>query len=201
MIAVDLSDLRVRQQSAPQFPTEISAMTEMPEYIFRTATAADIPGLAKLGRELFIETWAPLYSTEDLNDFLDKVHTPSAVEADMDSGRDFWIAQYQDEWIGYCKAGPVGVPVDTAGRRAAELKQLYIRRTHHGRGVADRLMQFFLEWAEQHQIQDAYISCWSENFRALAFYRRYGFTECGRYLYQVGKQLDDERILKRSLMP
>jgi diamine N-acetyltransferase len=178
-----------------------SIMTEKPSYTYRTATETDIPGLAKLGLELFIETWAHLYSAEDLNDFLATVHTPHAVQADMETGRQYWIAQLGDEWVGYCKAGPVGVPVDTAGRRAAELKQLYIQRAHHGHGVADRLMGFFLDWAAERQIQDAYISCWSENFRALAFYRRYGFEECGRYLYKVGKQLDDERILKRVLIP
>lgn len=174
-------------------------MTTDSGYSYRTATTADILGLAQLGRELFIETWAPLYLPEDLNDFLDKVHTPEAVLFDFENDRHYWIAEHQNEWVGYCKAGPLDVPVDIGDRRALELKQLYIQRAHHGTGVADRLMQLFLEWAAQHKIQDAYISCWSENFRALAFYKRYGFEECGRYIFHVGKKQDDERILKRCL--
>ncbi len=95
--------------------------------------------------------------------------------------------------------GPLGLPIDSAGRRALELKQMYVRRTHHGRGVGDGLMQVFLDWAQSQAAEDLYISCWSENHRALAFYRRYGFEIVGAYQFWVGQHADDERILKRVL--
>jgi ribosomal protein S18 acetylase RimI-like enzyme len=173
-------------------------MTSSSPISYRVGTRADLALLAELGRDTFLETWSHLYCDEDLQDFLSKVHTVESVAYDFDHGRHFWIAEQGDHAVGYCKAGPVGVPVDVGARRSAELKQLYVRRSHHGCGVGDRLMQFFLEWVAANQIQDAYISCWSENYRALRFYRRHGFEECGKYLYQVGKQFDDERILKRS---
>jgi len=130
---------------------------------------------------------------------MEKVHTPEAVRFDFDSERHYWIALDQDKWIAYCKGGPLDVPVDVGDRRVTELKQLYVERDYHGRGVADRLMQLFLNWAALNQVQDAYISCFSGNLRALAFYKRHGFEECGRYIFYVGKQEDDERILRRCL--
>jgi GNAT superfamily N-acetyltransferase len=176
---------------------EIRAMN--PAIAYRSAIESDFPQLAAFGRELFIETWASLYCEEDLNEFLDRVHTPKSVAEDVAEGCCYWLAQCSTAWIAYCKAGPVHVPVDVHNRSAVELRQMYVRREYHGTGVADRLMQIFLDWSAEHRIQDAYISCWSQNHRALAFYRRHGFFPVGQYLFRVGDQLDDELILKRPL--
>lgn len=173
-------------------------MTDLVSY--RAASSQDIPQLAALGRELFIETWGTLYSSQDLNSFLEQVHSPEGVACDLAEDCCYWIAQSSAQWIAYCKAGPVHVPVDIGGRRAAELRQMYVRQPYHGTGVADQLMELFLQWTSQHQIQDAYISCWSENHRALAFYKRYGFSKFCQYKFRVGQQLDDEYILKRVLV-
>ncbi len=168
-------------------------------FTFHDVDRAQLSRLGKLGAELFIDTFGHLYSSEDLNAFLIKVYSVDALQQDLDNGRRIVIASDGSEWIGYCKMGPLGLPIDTQGRQALELKQMYVSRPYHGRGVADGLMQEFLSWAENHGAEDLYISCWSENHRALAFYRRYGFQEVAAYTFWVGQHADDERILKCSL--
>ncbi len=164
---------------------------------YRAAGEGDIRHLAQLGAELFRETWSDLYSTDDLNTFLDEVHSVTGVAQDIASGCVFWIAQADDDWIGYCKAGPVHVPIE-APPNAGELRQLYVRRSFHGKGIADQLMSLFYNWATVSKLRHVYVSCWSENHRALAFYRRHGFRKVGNYQFRVGSQLDDEFILQRS---
>ncbi|MCC6508675.1 MAG: GNAT family N-acetyltransferase [Pirellulaceae bacterium] len=164
----------------------------------RRVQADEVGSLGRLGRILFTETFGHLYSVADLNDFLDRVFSDQALTNDLESGRVVWIAELE-EWLGYIKMGPLSLPVDTGGRRAVELKQLYVIRPYHGRGVAGLLMDKFVQWARDQQADDLYVSCWSGNDRALAFYKRYGFETVGAYTFWVGQHGDHELILKSSL--
>lgn len=166
---------------------------------YSRADTTQLARLGQLGAELFVDTFGHLYSDEDLQAYLAKVYSVEGLKSDLDSGRVIWVAEQGDQWIGYCKMGPFGLPFDTAGRRAVELKQMYVRREYQGQGVADGLMQIFLEWAASQDAEDLYISCWSENHRALAFYARHGFQTVGAYTFWVGNHGDDERILKRTI--
>ena len=42
-----------------------------------------------------------------------------------------------------------------------------------------------------------WIGVWSDNFKAQALYKAYGFERVGEYKFPVGKTLDDEFILRR----
>lgn len=166
---------------------------------YRQPRRDELSRLGDLGAELFTDTFGHLYAAHDLAAFLQRVFSLESMTADFESGRQFWIAEQDGNWIGYCKMGPLSLPVETHGRRALELKQMYVRRDYHGQGVAKELMLKFLQWGVSHAAEDLYISCWSENHRALAFYRRFGFEVIGAYTFWVGSHGDDERILKHQL--
>ncbi len=174
-------------------------------YLIREAQRSEIPKLAELGKRLFVQTFEGLYSHENMADFLNKVHSPARVTADWDSGCVFWMAASvgqggsSDEWVGYCKAGPLKVPVETGDRSTLELRQIYIDRDHHRQGIGARFMQLFLELCHTRQIQDAYVSCWTENQNALAFYSRHGFEVVGTYDFMIGQHRDRDHILRRTL--
>ncbi len=174
------------------------------QYLIREADRGEIPQLAELGKRLFEQTFDGLYSEADLNAFLTQVHSPEGVKADWDSGCVFWIAERvgqggdAGELVGYCKAGPLKVPAETGDRRVLELRQIYIDCNHHRQGIGAQFMQRFLDRCSSLQIEDAYVSCWTENDTALAFYARYGFKIVGTYDFMVGSHRDRDHILRRS---
>jgi ribosomal protein S18 acetylase RimI-like enzyme len=169
------------------------------DVIIRPGSKDDAPRLAKLGAALFTQAFSRLYSPADLATFLTSVYSEQAVMYDFSAGYQYWLAETREEPIGYIKYGKLGLPIDVGMRRAVELKQLYVEQAYHGRGVAGELMAKFHAWARETKAQDAYVSCWSENARALAFYSRYGFQRVGEYLFAVGSQLDREWILRQTL--
>ena len=171
----------------------------------RKPSRSEIPQLAELGSRLFQQTFDGLYSDEDLQAFLDKAHSPEGVAYDWDQGCEFWIAERAGQgtasatWVGYCKAGPLKVPVEVGDRRALELRQIYVERDFHGRGIGDQFMQCFLELCNARKIEVAYVSCWTENKRALSFYARYGFEVVGTYDFEIGSHRDQDHILCKRL--
>lgn len=170
-------------------------MSDLASLVIRQPFGNEVDRLAAIGANLFIETWGHLYSEEDLRAYLDRVHSPSGVQEDLAQGYHFWIAEIDQEWIGYAKWGKVTVPIEGDRSQACELKQLYVFKGYHGLGVAHAFMRQFASWADENRFQMAYISCWSENYRALAFYKKYGFEKTGEYQFMVGKQADREFIL------
>lgn len=172
----------------------------MTDIVYRPPTEADTGALCQLGRDTFIETFGHLYSAKDLDHFLVTVFGPDGMPVEMkDPELAFLVAEEDGRLVGYCKVGALHTEVDTGGRRGLELRQLYVRGTHQGRGIAPKLMEWGLEELRRRGAEDVYLSVWSENERAQRFYARYGFVEVGRNLFMVGDQADDDRIWKLSL--
>ena len=92
----------------------------------------------------------------------------------------------------------MGLPVADMPEGAMEIHRLYIDRPHQGAGHGRRLMEALLALPVIAAAPVLYLSVWEENHRARAFYATYGFTQVGRYLYQVGDQYDQELILARE---
>ena len=177
----------------------------LPTIEIRTPLRSEIPQLAELGSRLFQQTFDGLYSDADLKAFLDMVHSPEGVAYDWDHGCEFWIAEAAGQggtektWVGYCKAGPVKVPVEVGEQRVLELRQIYVDREFHRRGIGDAFMQRFLDLCQQRAIEVAYVSCYTENERALAFYAHYGFEIVGTYDFEIGQHRDQDHILRKKL--
>lgn len=173
----------------------------MTEITYRPPTAADTEALCQLGRDTFIETFGHLYSEKDLNHFLVTVFGPEGMPVEMqDPELGFLVAEEDGQLVGYCKVGAMHTEVEAdPNRRSLELRQLYLRGSHQGKGVAQKLMDWGLEELRRRGAEDVYLTVYSDNHRAQKFYARYGFVEVGKNLFMVGDQADDDRIWKLSL--
>nr|WP_246256611.1 GNAT family N-acetyltransferase [Isoptericola halotolerans] len=80
-----------------------------------------------------------------------------------------------------------------------ELSKIYVRPDHLGAGTAARLMATASEEAAQLAPGLPYwLGTNSENTRAQAFYRRYGFDVVGRRTYVVGGVEHDDIVMLRG---
>lgn len=161
-------------------------------------STADAAALAELGAATFIETFGASYPPEDLRAFLDQVHSHSAVLAELsDPGLHFQLAELDGELVGYIKVGTLHVPAQSPSPRAQELRQLYVLEKLTGKGIGKQLMG----WADRKFAElgadEIYVSVFSENHRAIGFYRSFGFEKIGEYGFKVGKQVDREWIMRR----
>jgi L-amino acid N-acyltransferase YncA len=166
--------------------------------IFRDATSADLPAIDRVFRTSFCETFAHLYSAEDLSAFLAKF-SPEAWAAEFaDTRYRFTVAEVDGEIVGYVKLGPSSLPIET-GRRAVELRQIYVLKDHHGSGIAAALTEWAIEEARRQDFEELYLTVFTENARARRFYDRYGFEAVGRYDFMVGNQADHDIIMRKLL--
>lgn len=165
---------------------------------YRGATTADAAAIDAMFRQCFTETFAPLYDPADLDAFFAGFSKAGWREELDDDAFAFCLAEDGGTLAGYAKLGPVSLPVEPAGP-AAELRQLYLLKPWHGAGVAQALMDWVLAEARGRGAEELYLSVFIENYRAKAFYARYGFEAVGRYDFMVGRQADHDIIMRVRL--
>jgi GNAT superfamily N-acetyltransferase len=165
---------------------------------YRSASIDDLAAINGIFRESFCDTFAHLYSDEDLTAFLAKF-TPDAWQAEFhDPAYSFRIAEVSGSPVGYVKLGPLTLPVEPQ-ETAIELRQLYLLKGHHGTGIATSLMNWALVEAETRGAGELYLTVYIDNHRAKRFYERYGFVPVGRYDFMVGNQADEDIIMRKVL--
>ncbi len=166
---------------------------------YRDGVPADAEVITEVANGTFTETFAHLYSSANLTRFLSE-RTPAIHGQELaDPAFAVRFAERDGIVIGFAKLGPPALPFPPTGRPAIELRQLYVYRPHHGAGIAQALMQWAIGTARRRGVLELYLSVFTENPRARAFYARYGFVEVGAYHYMVGDHADADIILRLDL--
>lgn len=168
----------------------------------RPATHADVPALARLGRDSFTGAFGHLYRPEDLAAFLAEVHDEAAVagEIDGDECRHALAVADDGALLGYCKLRhPSKLREHSGARDPLELGQLYCAADATGRGVGAALMEWALDEAQAGGHDAILLSVYSENHGAQRFYQRYGFAKIADIHFRVGEQLDEEFLFEKRL--
>jgi diamine N-acetyltransferase len=167
------------------------------EIIYRTPAPSEAATLAELSRTTFCDTFAHLYSAEDLNAFLDTHKTEAAFSRTLTDGRHiFQVAEQGGVLVGYCKLGLDGsLPGLPKGwRDGIELKELYLSSSVQGAGVGPALMAWAMDEAQARNAPTMVLSVWSGNDRAQRFYRKRGWQHIADTFFMVGNHRDDEYL-------
>lgn len=166
------------------------------------AKPADAEAISAFANRSFIHTFGHIYDPADLSAFLADWNPPDRVRAQIVSD-DHDIGLVRDDAgaiLGYIKMGPLDfdLPEDQPTDDAVELHQLYVAEAAKGTGVAVTLMDWGIAWARE-RAAILYLSVFTENGRAQAFYRRYGFYDVGRNAFRVGNHIDEDRFFRLDL--
>lgn len=166
------------------------------------AKPEDAEAIAMFANGSFTDTFGHIYDPADLSAFLADWNPPERVRAQIgDAGHD--IALVRDDAgaiLGYIKMGPVefDLPPEQPTDDAVELHQLYVAEAAKGTGIAAALMKWGIAWARE-RASILYLTVFTENHRAQAFYRRYGFYDVGRNEFRVGNHIDEDRFFRLDL--
>jgi diamine N-acetyltransferase len=168
---------------------------------YRAPGAADAAALSELSETTFVEAFGPLYSADNLAKFIAQVYAQDTIAAELaNPNRLYRVAEEDGQMLGYAKLGlDVSLDYDPGLRRTMELKQLYIRQSHLGVGIAQNLMDWTLSEARARGFDDIILSVYSDNPRAQRFYQKYGFTHFADTYFMVGDHRDDEYLYRLML--
>jgi ribosomal protein S18 acetylase RimI-like enzyme len=163
----------------------------------RVGIETDTGALAAFAARTFEETFAADNRPEDLRAHLDSAFGLAQQSKELLDPNMRTLLAYQNETlVGFAQvrrkdSPPACVRVE----RAVELHRFYVDRFSHGKGVAQQLMDGVHAAARGFAGKYLWLGVWERNPRAIAFYRKEGFEDCGSTLFMVGADPQTDRVL------
>ena len=166
--------------------------------VYRDANVLDARRLDEIFDRSFCDTFAHLYSSEDLESFRSSFTVADWERQIEDPSYAFRIAEADGVPVAYLKLGPMKLPIEPEGP-ALLLDQLYVLKAYHGTGIAHGLMDWALEESKRRGAEELYLTVYIDNHRARRFYDLHGFEPVGRYDFMVGNHADEDVIMRKFL--
>ncbi|MGZ4816910.1 MAG: GNAT family N-acetyltransferase [Terriglobales bacterium] len=167
------------------------------EISLRVANASDAAALACFAAETFRFGCPPGTAEEDLAAFIATELTPDRFRTFIGSDAvTIWVAEARDQLAGYLMLVRGSKHEWVKAALPAEIRKVYVHPEYHGRGVAETLMRAALGQIDNgHDV--AWLSVFSKNARAIAFYRMWGFEVIGRHTFMVGRDAQEDFFMQR----
>jgi diamine N-acetyltransferase len=147
----------------------------MNDTIIRLVTLNDIDTLVALAKKTFYDAFVGTCTPYDMQDFLDEYYNNEVLTEELNNPNyNFYFALHNAEIVGYSKIAINCEPLEN--KKAIELKRLYVLESYHGKGIAQHLMNHFVDYAKANKYEIAYLGVWEYNYKAQNFYKKYGFT-------------------------
>ncbi len=141
----------------------------------------DVPVLTRMARETFFDTFTGTCTEQDMQGFLDTYFTEQVLGRQVnDQANKYFFAEVDGIPAGYLQfmEDYSGFPMMKKWK-ALELKRIYVRKEYQGKGIAQALMEFILNYAVENKYEVVWLGVWEHNIRAQKFYEKYGFVNSG----------------------
>lgn len=167
----------------------------------RRGVTADAEPLSRFMAASFVDAFGDLNEPAHLQAFLAASYNPARQRQELvDPAIVTLLAEIDGGMAGYAqvRAGNY-LPPCVSGPAPIELWRFYVGSTWIGRGVARPLMDAAKAEARARGGQTLWLGVWEINARAIAFYRKAGFTEVGTHHFDVGGDRQTDLVMAGSL--
>jgi ribosomal protein S18 acetylase RimI-like enzyme len=169
----------------------------------RRGLVSDAAELAAFAARTFAEAFGDFTADDDMQAHLVATYRPDLQAREIADPTVITLLALQDAQIvayAQVRLNPTA-PACVTQPDAVELQRFYADRSVRGTGLTMRLMQRALAAARELGGRYAWLGVWERNVRAMAFYRKSGFTEIGLTHYVVGSDRQVDCVFITSLSP
>lgn len=151
------------------------------EISIRRVTDNDVAALVKIARQTFSDTFTGTCTQADMDSFLDAHYNEEQLSKElMDKDAFCFFAEATGTPVAYLffKEDYKNFPAEKKWI-ALELKRIYVLKSWQGKGIAQLLMDYILQFATENKYEMVWLGVWEHNLRARKFYEKYGFENSG----------------------
>ncbi|MBU6335356.1 MAG: GNAT family N-acetyltransferase [Chloroflexi bacterium] len=161
---------------------------------FRDASQADIDTIRALADRIWHACYPGMISVEQIRFMLAWMYAPMKLAEDMQRGVRYELALIDGHAVGY-----LGHELHRE-KRALHLHKIYLVPELHGRGVGQAMLAHVVRTARASGMQAVELGVNKTNARALAAYRRAGFTVAESFVRDIGNGfVMDDHLLRLEL--
>jgi diamine N-acetyltransferase len=155
----------------------------------RKGNILDAFDLQKLAATTFQESHGHSASTQDIRTYIDSKFTLENLKAELNDAQNIFHFIYVEEKLaGYSKIILNAAYKNLTPKNSTKLERLYVLEKYHDLDIGKRLMDFNLHYSKTENQTGMWLYVWTENHRALRFYKKYNFQNIDETLFQISEQ-------------
>jgi diamine N-acetyltransferase len=168
--------------------------------LIRPAVSGEAAPLARLMERTFRDAFGAANRPEDLAIHVARSYSAERQRQEIaDPTMAVLVAEVEGQLCAYAQLRPGEAPPAVTGPEPMQLWRFYLDQAWLGTGVAQALMEAVKREARTRGARTLWLGVWEENPRGIAFYRKMGFSEVGRFLFHVGDDPQQDLIMTHSL--
>lgn len=166
----------------------------------RKITHNDIKELQEIGRQTFFETFSAGNTEDNMKKYLDEGFSLEKLAAELNNpNTEFYFASLDNKVIGYLKLNFGRSQTELQDDKAVEIERIYVLKEFHGKKVGQMLYEQAMQIAQQKHADYVWLGVWEENPRAIAFYKKNGFTAFDKHIFKLGDDEQTDIMMKLQL--
>lgn len=144
--------------------------------------AHDHRALAALAREIWHEHYPGIIGVDQIEYMLATGYSAQTMAAEQSAGTRFVLARIDNADVGFASVSP-----DCTDSTSAWLDKLYVKQTHRGGGVGQRLLAWAADTGRALHARSLCLRVNRDNTGAVAIYRKAGFTVLREHVKPIGR--------------
>lgn len=168
----------------------------------RFGTSTDAALLTEIGRTSFYDAFKdhPKNAPEDMEIYMKSAFSEEIQARELaDPQIVYMIAEVARETAGFIKLHKDTREEMVTGERCLEIARFYLLQDWIGRGVSKEMMQTVLDFARENGFDTIWLGVWEYNYRAQAFYKKWGFEHVGTHIFQLGRDSQIDWVWQRKV--
>jgi diamine N-acetyltransferase len=174
----------------------------MNEVTLRRLSLEDVPALSIIAKKTFYDSFSGTCTAADMNHFLELYYNENVLAEEVANNEMcYYFVEVDGDIAGYIlyKENNPGFE-EMKYKKCIELKRLYVLGNYHGKGIAQKMMDAFLEHANSNNFDVAFLGVWEYNCRAQYFYAKYGFKPTThRHGFPIGNTAQTDIYMMKEL--
>ena len=164
------------------------------------ATKKEAALIADLSRQTFYDAFAADNTQADMDKFLNEQFTREKLMEEVGAkGNTFLLAYEGDEAVGYARMRETPNPLLLTDGPAIEIARIYAAQKSIGKGIGSALMQQCIERAKQRHFRLIWLGVWEKNYKAIAFYTKWGFERFSEHVFMLGNDPQTDWLMRKEL--
>jgi diamine N-acetyltransferase len=151
------------------------------EITIQRVTADDVATLSAIAKQTFFDTFTGTCTEADMQSFLEEYFNETQLAKEVNNPDDlYYFAMVDGKTAGYIRymEDYNSLPIMKQWK-ALELKRIYVLKEYHGMGIAQKLIDFMMDYVAKENYKAIWLGVWEHNLRAQKFYEKYGFVNSG----------------------
>ena len=154
----------------------------------RRATENDSLILSEISAKTLLESHGRSAPKEDMDQYIRLKYNEETIKAELrDPGNIYHLLYFNEELVGFSKIilnTPYKEGVD---KNMAKLDRIFLLAKVYDLKLGVELLTFNINLMKQHHQTGAWLYTWTENERAIRFYKRNGFVIVGSHDFKISE--------------